>query len=112
MRRELIGRDSEAAELARLFETADLLPAGIVLEGEPGIGKTTLWRFGIDIARRRAYTVLSCSPAASESRLLFASLRDLLDGAFDTVAGSLPIPQRAALAVALLREDPGPAEMD
>jgi DNA-binding CsgD family transcriptional regulator len=108
----VVGRDSEVAELDRLFAATDLLPAGIVLEGEPGIGKTTLWRFAVDIARRRSYDVLWCSPVPSETRLLFASLRDLLEGVFDTVAESLPVPQRRALAVALLREDPGPAELD
>jgi DNA-binding CsgD family transcriptional regulator len=111
-RRELIGRDDEAAELAELFEARDRLPVGIVLEGEAGIGKTILWRYSVDLARRRSFRVLSCSPVPSESRLLFASLRDLLDEAFDSVAGSLPVPQRVALAVALLREDPGPTEVD
>ena len=36
----------------------------------------------------------------------FAALRDLLDAAFDEAAGTLPAPQRHALAVALLRSSP------
>jgi DNA-binding CsgD family transcriptional regulator len=109
---EVVGRDRELADLNLFFEATDRLPAAMVLEGEPGIGKTTLWRRAVDIARERSYRVLSCSPVPSETRLSLASFRDLLEDVFGTVEEWLPAPQRRALAVALLREDPGPTELD
>ena len=50
--------------------------------------------------------MLRCGPGEHESRLSFAALRDLLEAAFDDTAGRLPPPQRRALAIALLREEP------
>ena len=51
-------------------------------------------------------SVLRCGPGEHESRLSFAALRDLLEDAYDETAAKLPAPQRRALAVALLREEP------
>jgi MoxR-like ATPase len=53
---ELIGRDEE------LETVAGLLVAGagmVLLEGEPGIGKTSLWEAGIAQARAAGWRVLS-----------------------------------------------------
>jgi len=54
----------------------------------------------------RSIGVLRCGPGDHESRLSFAALRDLLEDAYDETAAKLPAPQRRALAVALLREEP------
>jgi tetratricopeptide (TPR) repeat protein len=56
--------------------------------------------------------VLTTSPTESEAQLSFVALRDLIGDAFDRVADTLPPPQRRALAVALLLEDPGPVPPD
>lgn len=79
----------------------------LVVEGEPGIGKTALWRDGVAQARRRGFRVLVATGVGSETPLSFAALRDLVDDVFDEVVDALPSPQRRALAVALQREDPG-----
>jgi DNA-binding NarL/FixJ family response regulator len=50
--------------------------------------------------------VLRCGPGDHESRLSFAALRDLLEETYDETAERLPAPQRRALAIALLREEP------
>ena len=60
----------------------------------------------VDAARERSIGVLRCGPGDHESRLSFAGLRDLLEDAYDETAAKLPAPQRRALAVALLREEP------
>ncbi|HEY5871686.1 MAG TPA: ATP-binding protein, partial [Gaiellaceae bacterium] len=101
---EVVGRDPELQAIARWLEGApeDVL----VIEGDPGLGKTTLWRAALDEADRRAFLTLRSSPAQSEAQLSFAALRDLLDQPFDEIAGELPEPQRRALAVTLLREPP------
>src|SRR4029079_4253291 len=59
-----------------------------------------------DAARKRSIAVLLCGPGDHESRLSFAGLRDLLEDAYDETAETIPQPQRRALAVALLREEP------
>jgi DNA-binding CsgD family transcriptional regulator len=79
---------------------------GLVIEGEPGIGKTALWSHGVAEAGLRGYRVRACSPTESEAQLSFVALRDLLAGAFGEVEGELPAPQRRALAIALLLEQP------
>ena len=109
---ELIGRHAELADLEQFFRDKGRLPAAIVLEGEPGIGKTVLWRCAVEIARQQSYRVLSCNPVLAETRFSFASFRDLLGDALGAVTESLPVPQRRALAVALLREDPGVEKLD
>ena len=100
-------RQKELAALVRLLDEPgeDGLGAAL-LEGEAGVGKTTLWRSGIELARERSYRLAVSSPANAEADLSFAVLRDLLDPWFDEVAAGLPLPQRRALAVALLREEP------
>jgi DNA-binding CsgD family transcriptional regulator len=81
-------------------------PAGFVVEGESGIGKTTVWDAGVEDARARSYRVLECRPAGSEVQLSYAALGDLLDDVLDDVLEGLSAPRRRALEVALLLEDP------
>ena len=81
-------------------------PAALVIEGEAGIGKSTLWGAGITEAMRRGDVVLSVRPAQSEARMSFAGLGDLLDPVADALLPRLEAPQRAALEVALLRRVP------
>jgi ATP/maltotriose-dependent transcriptional regulator MalT len=102
---EIIGRDEELAGLRAFLDDLDQLPAAFLLEGEPGIGKTVLWRAGAELARQRGLRVLSAIPATAETRLSFAALADLLDPWLGDVLPALPRPQRRALEIALLLED-------
>jgi DNA-binding CsgD family transcriptional regulator len=106
----VVGR---AAELDAVDELLDALadgPSQLLVEGEPGIGKTTLWQAATERARERDYRVLVSRPSPAETRLTYAGLGDLLAEVDDDVFSQLPAPQRRALRVALLREDPdGPA---
>jgi DNA-binding CsgD family transcriptional regulator len=102
----IVGRERELAALGAFV--ADVGGAGaLVLEGAPGIGKTTLWRAAVDDAAgtRR---VLAARPAAAEARLSFAALSDLLRPVLDDAIPSLPSPQRRALEGALLLREPHP----
>jgi predicted ATPase len=100
----VVGREEELATLSDFLDGPP--PPGILLlEGEAGIGKTTLWRQGIDLGERRGLRMLTCSPAESEIQLSFAAAGDLLGGQAERVLDSLPTPQRQALAAALLLED-------
>ena len=99
---DVVGREAEIAALNDFLERPPTLPGVLLLEGEAGIGKTTLWRHGVDLASERSYRVLSCRPSGSEAQLSFVALGDLLEDAVEEVLPVLPRPQANALAVALL----------
>ena len=81
-----------------------------MLEGEAGIGKTTLWRSGIAMAERAGFRLLEARPVEPESSLAFAVLGDLLGEELEGILPTLPAPQRRSLEVALLLgEHDGPA---
>jgi len=101
----VVGRGSELSRLDAFMEDVADGPAVLLLEGESGIGKTTLWKRGVATAVDRGWRVLSTRPAESEAKLSYAGLADLLE-ASDDVLQTLPDPQRNALEVALLRAEP------
>ena len=99
----IVGRDAELELVGRfLSRDADALPAALVIEGEAGIGKTLLWREGLERARTGTATVMATTLTVGETRLAFAGLADLVGDIWDDVAAELPAPQRAALEHALL----------
>jgi len=89
----------------------DVNPSLLCIDGQAGIGKTTLWSEAISRARQTGWRVLSCRPVPSEAALAYVSLTDLLSPVPDDLLGSLPEAQRRPLAIALLRE-PTAAELD
>jgi DNA-binding CsgD family transcriptional regulator len=107
----LLGRDRERERLESFLDAAATAAHGLLLKGEPGIGKTSLWRLGIERARERGFRVLTARPAEPEASLSFAALGDLLTDTPDTI-GALPEPQRRALRVALLLEEESGAAID
>ena len=107
-----VGRSAELAVLGQFIDSLGSGPDVLVLEGEPGIGKTTLWLAGVDRAHQRGFQVLSCHPSAAEATLSFASLADLLADVTPAVLASLPEPQRQAIDVVLLRAAIGSSVLD
>jgi DNA-binding CsgD family transcriptional regulator len=99
--RPLIGREDELGAITGLLE-ARRLPGAIVLHGQAGIGKTSLWLAGIDIAVSESYSVLTCRPSEAETRLGYTGLADLVGGRVNDVLPELPPIQRRALQAALL----------
>ena len=108
----LANRPVETKLIADFLESACRAPAALVVEGEPGIGKTTLWLAALDQARDRAFQVLSTRTAAVESGLAYASLADLLRGVGATTLAVLPPPQRVAVDRILLRSSEDGAATD
>jgi predicted ATPase len=98
----VVGREDELAAVERWLDRAGDAPPGLLLEGEPGIGKSTLWEAAVDRAQRRGLRVLQARPAEAERDLPFAALTDLL-GELST--SGLPAPQRRALDAALRRAE-------
>ena len=102
---EIVSRESELRSLYAFAEPPADGPAAIVLEGEAGIGKSTLWLAGVDHARSRGVRVISSRPAEAERGLAFAGLGDLLEDVLDDVLPALSVPRRRAMEVALLLEE-------
>ena len=102
---QVVGREEEVAALARFLDAPAHLPAGLLLEGAAGIGKTTLWRRGVALAADRGYRVLSCRGSSSEAQLSFVALGDLVGDVLPDALPALPQPQAKALRVALLLEE-------
>ncbi len=108
----VLGREKELAVLHAFLEASARGPASCCLVGEAGIGKTTLWQAAVADARARGFEVLASRPAGGELQLSFASLGDLLGPSLRAVEDELAPPQRSALRVALLLEEPPAAPPD
>jgi DNA-binding CsgD family transcriptional regulator len=102
---EIVGREEELASLHAFVSEARGGPAGLVIEGDAGIGKSTLWLAGVEHARAQGVRVLSSRPAEAERGLAHAGLGDLFDDVLDDVLPALSLPRRRALEVALLLEE-------
>jgi DNA-binding CsgD family transcriptional regulator len=99
----MVGRNAELAAVEQGLEGVGSRFAMIAICGEPGIGKTTIWRYGIAAAQARGYQVVQCRPAESETWLSFSGLADLMEDVPGQLPEALPCPQREALEGALLK---------
>ena len=76
---EVVGR---AAELERIEAFAAALtqgPRALLIRGQPGIGKTTIWRYGVHRCRGAGFTVLVTRPAEEDMPLALGGLVDLFE---------------------------------
>ncbi len=99
------GRDAELTEASAALERGAAEPFALIIEGDDGSGRTTVWKAVLDDARRRGFRVLTARPAGSEATFAFAAVADLLREDLDDALAELPSPQRSALETALLRAD-------
>ena len=108
----VVGRDAELGAIDRLLDALPERPATLVLEGEPGIGKTTLMRTAVDSAHRRGVRVFSCTGSPSHVRLSYSGLAELFTEVDDDALSELTPPQREALDTVLLRSSLGADAID
>ena len=95
----LLDRELERGQIDRVLETARRRRSGaLVLQGEPGTGKTTLLDYAVESGGD--FEIVRLLGIESETEFGFAALHQLL---LPFLAGlrSLPAPQRDALAGAL-----------
>jgi DNA-binding CsgD family transcriptional regulator len=109
---EIVSREEELASLHAFIDGPHEGPTALVLEGDAGIGKSTLWLAGVEHARTRGLRILSSRPAEAERNLGHAGLGDLLEDVLDDVLPTLSAPRRRALEVALLREEAAADSVD
>ena len=99
----IVGREAELEAVARFLGAVRERAAALVIEGEAGIGKTSVWQEAIAAAQAAGMRVLLARPAENEAQLSYAALADLVGAAFDERRAELPEPQQQALDSALLR---------
>lgn len=99
----VVSREVESRQIAEFLGSVPAGPAALILEGEAGIGKTTVWLAALDHAEQLGYRVLSSRAAPAESVLAFSSLAALLETVDDSVLAGLATQQRLAIDRVLLR---------
>lgn len=104
-RSPLVGRERELGALDRFLLDEAGRPAALLLDGPPGIGKTSVWEAGVAMARRRAVRTLVTRVAAEDAQLGLAGLCDLFEAVPAEAIDELAAPQARALRAALLIED-------
>jgi DNA-binding CsgD family transcriptional regulator len=100
---QVFGRERELVELRRLLRDPGMWPRALLIEGDAGAGKTTLWTYAWNEAASQGFTVLRCAPSEPEGSLAFSALVDLL-GPHADVIEQLPEHQRGPLRIALAME--------
>jgi DNA-binding CsgD family transcriptional regulator len=100
-----LGREPELEALARFVESIADGVAGVILEADSGMGKTTLLHEASRRAREADVVVLASTPGPAEMRQPFSVLGDLIEDVREDALAGLPDPQRTALDVALLRAE-------
>jgi hypothetical protein len=101
----MVGRDAELAFVRDFVASVSDGASALVLQGEAGVGKTTLWKAGVSDAGERGLRVLQALPAESETALSFSGIGDLLDPVLDEALAQLPAAQKRALSRALVLDD-------
>ena len=104
---EIIGRERELSAVHGFLDRPVNGLTALVLEGEAGIGKSTLWLSGVAAARERSFRVLASRPAEAERTLPFVVLGDLFSEITSAELAALPGPRRRAFETALLRDEQG-----
>ena len=68
---QAVNRRAEEQAVVDFLGAVPVAPSALVIEGEAGIGKTTLWLDTLARARERGFVVLASRAAAAESVLAY-----------------------------------------
>ena len=99
---QLVGREEELVRVGAWVELLQTGGAALVLVGEPGIGKTSVWSAAVATAREAGALCLVTRPVESELPLAYAGLVDLLGPEAEPLLGELPERLATSVAAALL----------
>ena len=105
----IVGRSAEERAIDEFLTSAHSQPSALVIEGEAGIGKSTLWWAGLDRARGNGFRVLAARAAQPETVNAFATIGDLLAEVESSHVTRIPdLQQRAVDRVLMGAADEGP----
>ena len=99
----MASRPAEEQALGEFLAAATSAPSALLVDGEAGIGKSTLLRAGLATAQHNGFRVLCARAVEAESVLAYATLADLLAEVEADAWADLPAPQRVAIDRVLLR---------
>jgi DNA-binding NarL/FixJ family response regulator len=98
-----VGRSAEFRAIADFIASVSDQPTGLLIEGDAGIGKTTLWLAALAQAAERGFHVLSARAWEAESVMAYGAVADLLSEVDIGVVAGLPEVQRVAVDRVMLR---------
>ncbi|QEM46261.1 ATP-binding protein [Mycolicibacterium grossiae] len=98
-----VTRAEETRAVDALLQRARSRPAALVIAGDAGIGKTTLWSAAVEQARATGFRILQARAGEAESVLAYTAIGDLLADVDGEVLASLSDLHRLALDRVLLR---------
>ena len=102
----VVGRDAERRAIDAWLDANR--PASLLISGEAGIGKSTLWSYAVERAAERGDRVLAWRASSAERELAFAALSALFDEpTLVPLLDRVPDPRRQALETAIGRVSPG-----
>jgi DNA-binding CsgD family transcriptional regulator/tetratricopeptide (TPR) repeat protein len=107
----LVGREEELQRVELFLQAARHEPRALLIEGEAGAGKTSVWDAALAAATEADSQTLAARPTEAETGFAYAALGDLLREHLSALAG-LPSGQKHALEVALLLEEQGAEQPD
>jgi hypothetical protein len=97
----VIGRDEELGKIAPFQDASAELPGALLLEGDAGIGKTTLWRAALEAAGDRSYRIPRGTGGCAR-----AGFRRPQGSSRGRDSGRVPRPSRASASSAWDRASP------
>jgi DNA-binding CsgD family transcriptional regulator len=103
----MVGRQLEFTQLCTFLAGCRSGPSVLVIEGEPGIGKSIVFEEALAVAAARM-RLLQVRCVEAETGLAYAGLADLLGAWMPAVLAALSGPQRRALEITLMGADAGP----
>lgn len=104
----IVGRDRELRALQAILDQARLGTTAVILDGQAGIGKTTLCRAVTEAAQAAGFAVLTTAGAAAEVSLAWTGLADLAAGIDAAALDELsPLHRQALQAVTTGLDAPG-----
>ena len=77
--RHVVGREAERDSVDSFVDHLADGARVLVIRGDAGIGKTAMWRYGVERCRAAGHVVLVTRPTAEESLLATSGLVDLLE---------------------------------
>jgi hypothetical protein len=109
---DIVERHAEMLAIDGLLTSATSEPRALVLDGDPGIGKTVVWLAALERAREKGFHALSTRAAQPEPALAYTALADLRGEVDESVSTCLPAPQRRAIESVPLRTEKDSGHFD
>src|SRR5436305_12400468 len=99
----VVSRPLEIRAVSDFLRSSAHQASVLVVEGEAGIVKTTLWLSAVELARDSGFQVFTARVGQAESVLAYAAAADLLRDVEAHILADLPDIQRLAVDRVLLR---------